>query len=348
MALPPKWNYVKTGLAINLERVLTYNRLYPFALPGQHFLVKLLAAIAGSLATPLERYYDRVDSLALGLSMTLGMTSSYNRGRVHDGVFYGEGCTEVLLLDDDYFDYFKAHERWQEAQPIKVLEHPKSDLRFLPPLGRTTSPEQGLVVISINIAMLAVMYRAFELQKQRVGGTKSMYHFLGGWVIPNMLRSHVDIAVFNRYKRGALGISDHQNEPTLGHPFRLAEYGYIVDECVQWSLEHVKRQHRNFHTTLSNLPAVRAPNMLHALLMPDMPPTLQVDWALHAARLQAIVFLLQVCRPTAAATDRDTLSRIVRAQARNNVMGMIQEMLPPHLSETMVYQMRFIEEEMRK
>ena len=340
---PTKWSFIRAGLTINLERVQTYARVFPTVVPSQHFLIKLLFSLDVRMDQALESYYDQVDKRARKLSMAMNMTSPYYKGKVFEGVFYGQGSTEVLLLNEDYFDFMAVNDHWQSAAPIQVLQHPKSDFSMVIPFGKPYSEEQGLTVVSINIAMLAVMYRAFILQrKEKVNGF-SPYHFLGGYALPNMLNSHLDLALFNRYYRLAFGIDDDTNRPKMRHPFTMLDYTTQTDLAITQALTYVQSQHRNFTSTLQNLPALVKLDMSEVLRMPDVYPTAQVDWALHAARLKQVHFLLQVCEETAAVTDRTELGRILKAFAHNSVEVMIEQMLPPLLAEQALGDMALIE-----
>lgn len=343
VVFPPKWSYVKTGLQINLEKVQTYSKLYPFAVPSQHFLNRLITSISVPMSVPLERYYDLVDGMAKNLSMSMQMTSPYYRGKVHNGVFYGKGSSEVLLLNEDYFDSTWVHENWRQACPIKVLQHPKSDLGMFVPFGRPYSQETGLSVISINITMLAVMYRAFILQRKSLINGQSPYMFLGGFVLPNMLDSHVDIALFNRYCRVAFDIDDQNNIPSVRHSFTMPDYSALTDFTIAQAVEHAKRQHRNFNTTLKSLPAISQLNMSEVLQMPDTYRTMQDDWALQACRLKAIRFLIHVCGSTAAATDRGQLIKLLRSSSHYNIKDMMEQMLPAELAQEAFNDMALIE-----
>ncbi len=343
VVFPSKWEYIKLGLSLNLERVQTYARLYPFAVPANHYLVRLIMSLSVPMEIPLERYYDRVDALAKNMSMAMQMTSPYYRGKMHQGVFYGKDSSEVFLLNEDYFDYMWVHDNWKEATPIKVLQHPKSDLGMFVPFGKAYSEERGLSVISINIAMLAVMYRAFILKRKSPVNGHSPYMFLGGFVLPNMLNSHLDIAIFNRYYRQVFGIEEANNIPRFKHSFRMPDYSFQTDFALSQAVEYATRQHRNFNATLHALPAISKTNMAEVLLMPDTFATTQNDWALQVTRLKAVRLLIKICGSTAAATDRTQLIRLLRSYAHNNVEGMIEQMLPEELSQEAFFDMLAIQ-----
>lgn len=324
---PKRWEFIRTGLKINIERAQTYARIYPQAVQSQHFLIRLLMSLGVPMSLATNRYYDTVDTRSKGLSMHMKMTSPYYRGTVHEGVFYGEGSTEVLLLDEDYFDFQWVHNNWEKAVPIKVLLHPKSDLNMLMPMGKAYSEEKGLAVISINIAMLAVMYRAFTLQQTRVKDSRSPYQFLGSYVIPNMLDSHVDWAIFNRIYRQAFGL-EKPSAPIRRTPFFMPSYESYVDDAVRYTVEILSEQHLNLYATMHGMPAVSVFDMAGVFQTPDVYPTVQNAWALFAARSRVLRLLIKLCEKTVAATDRNRLNLVRIAYNRNNVQAMLTQMLP--------------------
>lgn len=324
---PKRWEFIRTGLKINIERAQTYARIYPQAVPSSHFLIRLLMTLAVPMSLPTARYYDAVDGRAKAIAMHMQMTSPYYKGEVHQGVFYGEGSSEILMLNEDYFDFQWVHDNWEKAVPIKVIEHPKSDLNMLLPLGRAYSAERGLSVLTINIAMLAVMYRAFTLQQTRLQDSRSPYQFLGGYVLPNILASHADLVVFNRLYRQVfeLGASER---PLYRNSFHMPSYESFVQDAMEYSAKILTDQHRNFYATMRGMPAVSVFDMAQSLEQPDVYPTSANAWALFATRHRALRLLIKINENTAAATDRRHLQQAQIAYSRNNVVGMVIQQLP--------------------
>jgi hypothetical protein len=197
----PEWAYVRTELRRNLDRVIAYYRKHPTAVHSAHFLVRLLQSITVPKSLNLERYYYNVDAGALNLSMALKMTSSIYRGQLFDGVFYSD-CKEILIAHSEPFDFHQAHRNWETLCPIEVLRHPLSDLGLGLPDGDKIGSDYGIAVISINIPMLAVQYRAFRINEEYLTGNsdsqRSVMQFIRMYVIPNMLPSHLDHCLFNR------------------------------------------------------------------------------------------------------------------------------------------------------
>lgn len=291
---PAEWNYVKDGLRKNIATVVNYYRNTSIAVPSDHFLVKLLQSIAVSQTLPLERYYENVDALAMNLSMALKMTSSIYGGKIFDGVFYGPGSDEVLIANDDLFDPKEIDRDWKNAAPVKVLMHPKTDLYMNVPNGKNTSNQTGLSVFSINIPMLAVMYRAFRnseiaFTQGQEESQRSLMQFVHMYVLPNIIFSQTDVAIFNRIHHLQRGIPF--GVARKNHPFYLTDYDSRVTRVQIEVLGLLTKGQYNFGTMLRMIPAVVKDNMEQVMLLPSMAPTRQVMWALTCARLPVLDFL---------------------------------------------------------
>lgn len=328
---PTEWYYVKDGLRKNLAVVVKYYRNTSMAVPANHFLVKLLQSVAVSQSLPLDRYYANVDAVAMNLSMALKMTSSIYGGKIFDGTFYGPGSDEVIIAIDDPFDPRAVDRDWKNASPVKVLMSPKSDLALNIPDGKANTSEKGLSVFTVNIPMLAVMYRAFRNSEVTfVQGAeesqRSLMQFVHMYVLPNMLFSHLDIALFNR-------IHNLQRNIPMGvsrknHPFYLTDWTLRVDRIQKDILDFLNKGQYNFSTMLRYIPAAVEDNMETAMLVPSMAPTRQVMWALTAARLPVLDFVFYQNAKGNAYPNRAEINKVLRDVLWYARDQMLQQYLP--------------------
>lgn len=330
---PPQWNYIKTGYDGNLKKVQEYYRFYAPAVSADHFLVRLLQSIAVDMDTSISQYYKSVEARAQNLAMVMGITSSISKGEVFDGVFYGPGNTEILISLDIYTDPDYTYKNWETVSAVYPLLHEKSDMAMLLPNGTKTSEESGLSVIAINLPQLAVQYKAFiDAQKDNLSGTyKTTQQFVGGYVLTNMLEMHNEIALFNRIYLAECGVRDAMNTPFKKHSFTLPYYDAHLDVAIAHILQNIRIGAKRFDKILKTIPALTHVDMLDVLVMPDVTPTTQVDWALCACRLKAVDFLIRACDGYAAIGNQATLNQIARIYRSNNVGAMIHQQLPKHI-----------------
>lgn len=327
----PEWQYVRDGLKRNLGTVIRFYRKNPMAVQSSHFLVKLLQSITVPQSHNLERYYDNVDALALHVSMALKMTSSINQGKLFDGVFYGQGNPEILLAHNESFDIYEAHRNWQNVCAVKVLRHPKSDLALNLPDGTRSGSETGLAVIAINVPMLAVQYRAFRINEIMINegdneSQRSITQFIHMYVIPNMLFSHLDLAIFNRLnnRRKGLPLGETRKE----HSFYLIDYAKKVDSVQDAILHNLRGRGKDFTAILRSVPLVTKDNLEQAFALPEVAPTQQALWALVTARLPSVAFLFQILEEGPGSNNRHHVNRVLREVLRWKTNNLMKNMLP--------------------
>lgn len=340
----PEWNHVKDGLRRNLGKVVSTYRNMTMTVKSDHFLARILQSIPVSKALPLDRYYEHVDAMAMNLATSLKMTSPRSAGMIFDGVFYGRGNDEVLIATDEYFDYREVDRDWQNAAPVKVLMHPRSDYGLNLPNGINSGVEEGLVVVLINIPKLAIQYRAFRRNEEAVNSDgesqRTVMHFIHMYVLPNMLFSHLDIVVFNRIYNLLVGAP--MGESRRAHPFFMPDYSTKSDNVQLQILKNITSRNYTFTSILQSIPGVVKKDMQQALLMPEIAPTRQVLWALTAARLKPLDLLFRCNKLGPGNPNQVEVNRVLReamAQAGDNLM---RSSLPPDLYYDVEYLIRSI------
>ena len=349
---PPNWKLIHEGLSRNLAKVIHYYRRSPIAVNSSHLLVRLLHSITVPQSQEISRYYDNVDAIALNVAMALGLTSSIYTGRVHNGTFYGKGNSEIIIAHNDYFDYQWAHDNWKTLQPIKVVRQPRSDLMLNVPDGRNTGVEEGVVVVTINITMLAIQYRAFRLEEARFSmisgeNQRSIYQFIHMYPLTNMLFSHMDSVIFNRLRN--LEVGAPMGESTKPHSFALLNYEKYLNEYQTKLLELLRDRSRNFYNVLKNIPLIVKPSLAEYIVMPDVAATRQVTWAFTIGALPVLEFLFRTAKDSVLRTNAREVNRIVDRIHRYRQSGTMREVLPSELyveyESTIDRLLEFIKEE---
>src|ERR1035437_2887435 len=294
----PEWDYIRNGLMANLTIIQEYYHGRVFSVKSNHFLARLINTINVPHSLELERYYENVDDKFDKLSMQMKMTSPIYRGQLFKGIFYGTDNDEILINDGTSYDPSWIHKNWKYVSPVKVLMHPRSDLALLLPNGKDTGSESGMAVLSINIPMLAVMFRAFCIDQDYNGDDEmttsplTVANFIAKYVLPNMLYTHIDLAIFNRinnYHRGApLG------ETKYKHPFITIDYTSKVDKMIPRILHDINQKSVDYKMTMKNIPVIVKDNLEKTMMLPDLAPTRQVLWAELVSRIDTIDFLTSV------------------------------------------------------
>lgn len=292
------WNYAKAGLKRNLQTVIDYYQSRGFAVKGNHFLVKLINSIGVEHSLNIERYYDIVNAKTNKLGMHFKMTSSVYSGQLFDGVFYGPGTKEIIIADDEYISPYEIQSNWKNIQSVKVLDHPRSDLYLNLPNGKVSGTETGTATIVINIPALALQYRQFAIEQarrmQHGENPATVAFFIYRYVLPNMLYTHLDVALFNRIVNWTIG--KPMGESTVKHAFALLDYTNRVDDVYRDLVKEIENTEVDFWTILRSIPMCSVDNAKTLMLLPEMAPTRQLAWAEFLTRLKCVEFLVY-CAP---------------------------------------------------
>lgn len=334
------WNYVRDGLLRNLRTTQNYYHSRIFAVKTNHFLARLIDDINVSHNYELERYYSIVDGKSNSIASAMRMSTSYQKSGLFNGVFYGHGCPEIIITDCSTFNPFDVFKNWREVSAVKVITHPISDLNLMLPNGKDTNNEKGLAVISINIPMLAIQFKAFaadQIQMDQDDGTglQSTSHFIHRFVLPNMLPSHLDYALFNRLTNLLDGAPLPNNNRR--HPFALIDYSAMSDSVQQDIIFDMKGKSIEYKAILKTIPAVTKLNMESALTMADNPPTKQLVWADVLSRLDVLKVMVKLGGTESISKNIHTLNEFARDFVLYSREKSLQNVLPRSLYNDVVY-----------
>lgn len=311
----PTWDYAKDGLLRNLEKVTSYYKTRPFTVRSQHILVRLLNSIGVSQEISLERYYDIVDAKSLNIGMHFKMTSSISTGAIFNGVFYGPGSKEILIATNDSFNPFAANKNWRNVRAVTALLHTKSDLDLMLADGTNKSYAEGISVVAINIPLLAIQYRAFcneqYVNMQRDGNSPhTAAQFIHMYVLPNLLYSQLDMALFNRFNCLLKGEPFTTNSSS--HPFFLLDYSKYIDNYYLKVIDYLDKSERDFENIMQLIPMVSSKDLVEALMLPDWVSTRQVRWAEIVSRLKAIDLLTLLAPEAGNKRNRSEVNMFLR------------------------------------
>lgn len=193
----PKVEYLKDRMEEGLARTLDYYHFTGRSVNSDHILVRLITSVTTSMKLPMEQYLWEISDDAPSLAKTLGIGSYVHNAKIKAGTnFYGSKCYELIQLRTGYFNYGQP---WETVEPIRVKVHPRTDLSMLPLDGRQVHDEDGLVVIGLDLEALMYMYRGwYESERNRQSEAMTTKQFVATRVIPSMLKSHLNVAWFNR------------------------------------------------------------------------------------------------------------------------------------------------------
>jgi hypothetical protein len=331
----PEWKAVQDGLKRNLITFLQHYRHASYSVAADHLLVKLLQSMNVPITLNSDRYYSNISLNALNVANSLQLTTPFGEGQLFKGVFFNKQVQEVIIAFDELFDYEKIETNWQDATPVRVIQHPFPHVTLQVPNGKFVSPHQGVAVVAVNVSLLAVQHRAFLLAEQRKQTANPDYvqrntmQFIHMFVLPNMLESYLDYAVFNRINHL------FNDEPMLMIPTKsavhLPNYTRPVDNALKRLLTILDRSDYSPQAVLAAIPAVSFPDMRQVMLVPDVAPTRQILWSVILARLPMLLFLARIAKKTGRIRNQAGLADVSTMLIRLKNQRVLDSTLPKTL-----------------
>lgn len=290
---PPERPYLVRVYNDIVNDVIEHYHRYPKRVDSDNIFGRLLTLIPRRWDLDDHRYLRYVDDASEPLSRAFNFVSSSYRGRIYEsGVTMGREADEVVITHYEGIpkDLDKPLE-WRYWSPIKYLNHSMYDLQL--PIMNNHLRVKGSAVISIDIPLMALQYRRW-LKRQKVtheDQRESVYRYVGGYLLPNAVRSYLDIAVFNRLEHIANGKS-LLRFPSA-HPFYITDLSNRVDNYCKQIIADNKRKQVDLEAFVYNTPLIMEES-LHSLMrrLPDQPVTHNNEWAFIAARIPYLRYLV--------------------------------------------------------
>jgi len=283
----------------NISKIQNYYQEKIFAVKNNFILSRYIEHIPTNLNIPVENYIEQNRRFAIYLAKHFKFTSDIERGVVHNGYFYGEGNSEVILVDDSYFNPYEVELNWKTYPCISVVQHNINDLNMLLPVSKNYEQRKGITIVSFNPSILAIKYRQF-LREQRINESKgepilNKNHFMYRYVLPGILPSQTDHVFLNIlmdrfYNRLEIAKLKYKL------PFPIYKPYTQINRWIEDTLHVLQNKNTNFITLLANIILPSGKNALQTLVLPDISPTIQVQWAMLLSRLKFMVFLIDVSK----------------------------------------------------
>lgn len=309
----PKFNHVDTIIGKETQKVQDYYRFHKSFLPSNHLLVKLILNLNVSLERDILSYVsaveDRTDKLAKAFKFVHPTNTNVE---THDGTFYNKNTVEYIIASDENFDIPTAWEKWRSIVPVKIHSHPFTDMSIGIPNGKYPNHmTKGPAVISINIPLLALQYKAWVMYEQNKSEvSERLENFVYNFVITNMVKRHNEICLINRTM--AFCTEQPIGEFAKTHPFFVVDYTSKVDEVLITRDKYLNTRKVDFKQLFLVYKPLYFKNWAAVLALPKMAPTRQVSWIFLLSYLPSILFYLKVVTKQNSKLDREVAQLINR------------------------------------
>jgi hypothetical protein len=287
---------------------------------------------------------DLAQYAAPTIGRTLGWGSAISAFELVDSHFYGKGSKEIVYLDITTNHAFESLGPWQDVKAVKVLSHPRTDLGFHITTRVPETTELGLATILIDVGLLAYQYRGWRLEQSTLPPEERLgiQHFVGQYVLPNLLESHLNVAMFNRLFCHLVGVAPANTTPKLS--IALPSTMTFVDYTLEQIAETITRQHYRWQDLWATLPLPFGPHCSDVFVFPKQAPTRHARAFFAIVSLTYLDFLTSVELSFTDSINRDQQIELSRQLARlkserwfQSVSGDLRPYIDPILADLQTY-----------
>lgn len=308
----PRLNHVKKGVSEEIHKLTEYIKERQLTFNNKHIVLKIMETLNVSMRCDAYMYVDKVRYSSRQIASALGLTSSTNYGVIHKpGYFINANSNEIIISNTEDFDIDYALKNWERLAPIKFLSHFNNDISYGIPSGNYQhNDENGIVVVSINIPMLALQYRCWLLamHKRGLDYVPKLETFVLSYPLINLTKSHADIAMFNRLYNE---VCQYKNNGFVRrNPLALIDYHNRINSVIDDYKKIILRTPMDFETLIDNIPTLFYKNFHNASRLPNVAQTRQIRWAFLIAKLRLFHFLLLIDSKNNSYSNREHVNDI--------------------------------------
>lgn len=307
------------GLDKALERVKAKAISAPRRLKDTQPLVKLLDSLPPMNAMNMMRYYDYLEDIETDIAHGQQISTEISTYPPLEGEFYGGNIVDILVATTLTRPQWASNgllADWSNANAVRVLYHPSSDLNLNLPDGQKQHEEVGYSVIAIDIPLLAIQYRTWAHYEnlKPIDQRGSTNQFVYQYVLANMLDHQLSISLMNRYLRHYLG--EAQTKSALKPILAIPSFDGSVDKEYPDVVDELIRMNASIDDVLDNVPLRLDQRMRDALPFNRLVSTRQVSWILWLIWLPWIKHATSWYLTTQQGQDRDFENALKRELRR--------------------------------
>lgn len=273
---PPEFAYLKRSLQNELKNVKYYYRNHYKKVAANNLFANLLNSLI--IREELDDYqFSRViEDQADSITRRFGIASNMFRGQVHEkGIVLGPETKEILVSVVNEESFIDDGDNWWDMKPINYLYHTRTDVGL--PILNNTTKGRGFGILSINVPMLAVKYRRWRRWAiTNDPSLPSVFEFVGKFVLPDLLDSYLDIAIFNRLDQRQAGLP--LRKYPSAHPFYLTDYSDRIDRFNEILLDQYHSRKNDPEQLLYNIPLITSDTALAMVTVRQSGMNRNNDW----------------------------------------------------------------------
>ena len=288
----PSMSYVARTYRKEVDKVIDYYNHRPFYL-NRHVITRVINLLSTDVRLNDELYREMIKEKSRTRLKTFRFTTSIDVGTSFNGVFFDDALEYITLLDHED-DYSNIGSDWRKLTPVRMLRHSYTDMGLHIPLPGNYVAKKDIVVVSMDIVTLMMMYKYWRKEQRELnvdGNSLNASHFVHSYVLPAMLPSFVNIAIFNRLQSMLFNTIMDKSVGRL--PFHVSDYTSRLDSVLIDILIDNDNTSFDYSRYINSVRTIDDTPLLPELRLPSFIPNKQLLWLMYISRSSIMIFLLK-------------------------------------------------------
>jgi hypothetical protein len=255
-------------------------------------LIKLLLGLDYShIESELIRNMTISKSIA-AVSRNLGFITYYSKPEVtNSDTIYPDGTYEFYVLKDDTdINMSEIKLTWRQQNPVKVISHNYTSLDMAFFKENNYTLQMRYAFIEIDVKLLAVMFNYWRIENREEDEVLTVQQFITQFVLSNLIESHIQHALINRYINLYLG--EPVDTSDNGMQYYVSRHDDAIDKWLLKQLSYIADRAINYDTIINSLDLIFDTKGLKYLKYDESLVTKYNQWYYMFARLRYFEFLL--------------------------------------------------------
>lgn len=291
--LYPKWDWIKRSYVDSIDNLVSWYNSKSYAVNNSHVLVQIIKSLfPGSYNTNLIDYFKDVDTNARYTARLFKLVNNISNGEFYSDLFYHSNSYELICHVDQEYDLIEVDRNYAVYSPLRVVYTEETALDFHLLTGTKTKPTPQLTVLELDISLMMVMYRAWARRRIKFNLGADPRVFVGTIVIPNAIKTMVDLVIFNRF----IGICNDSplSNFRVKHKIFVIDYARGVDDVLRRVADDMLNTNSPLLQFINTIPTIYYPDMFSALRLGRRVYTRQSLWSAWIARIKYSSTLLDL------------------------------------------------------
>jgi len=301
-----EFDMVVSQYELEIKKLRNYYKTSSKFVYNKHLIARYISNLDMDIHLDIIDYVKVVHSNAEYLAKQFHITSDYSRGRVHANLFYKNSVDILLSISNNDINIFDIEESWYDIEAIKCIYHNDTDLDLQLPDGSKELAYEQLYVFEIDLTIIMVQYKYWALQRLNSGMSSNPNVFVGSFLLPSMLPSIFNIALFNRF----ISIASKVDIPTyrIEHKIPILDLHKTVDKVYSKVSKEISNTSITLPMLLETIPSMRS--NLEVLSIDKVFYNSNTEWVLWTARVKYIKDIIVILGTKGKARNTDIINAI--------------------------------------